>query len=88
VNEKNQPFIAMPKNNQGSICCYSGYGPVFGNKLNNRDLFIASDSNMNRTSYSYLGNSFELTGISHDTEFILAGSKNFQTVEIELYRIN
>ncbi len=88
VNEKKQPFIAMPKNKEGSISCHYSYGPVFGNKSGNRDIYIHSDSNINTTSYSILGGSFKRTAISHDTEFILAGSKNFQTVEIELYRIN
>jgi hypothetical protein len=88
VNEKNQQFISMPKNNQGSICCYSGYGPVFGNKQSNRDICIASNSNMNTSSSSVLGSSFERTDISHDTQLILAGSQNFQTVEVEVYRIN
>jgi hypothetical protein len=78
----------MPKNNQGSISCHFSWGTVFGNKQSNRDIYIASDSNMNTTSYSILGDSFERTGLSHDTQFILAGSKNFQTVEIEVYLIN
>jgi len=88
VNEKNQPFIAMPKNNQGSIRCYSDCGPIFGNKQLNRDICIASDSNMNTKSYSKLGGSFERTGISRDDEFILAGSEHFKSVEIEVYRLN
>jgi hypothetical protein len=88
VNEKNQPFIAISKNKEGSISFYSDNGPVFGNKKPNRDILISSDSNMNRNSYSVLGSNFELTGISHDAQFILAGSKKFQTVEFEVYRIN
>ena len=32
VNEKYQPFISMPKTNQGSISCYSRWGPAFGKK--------------------------------------------------------
>ncbi len=88
VNEKNQPFISMSKNQEGSIGCQLNLGPVFGNKQKNRDLLIASDSNMNTKSYSLLGNSFERTGLSHDAQFILAGSKKFQTVEFEVYRIN
>jgi hypothetical protein len=88
VNEQNQPFISMPKNNQGSIFCFSYYGPIFGNNQLNFDISIATDSNMNTASYSLLGNSFELTDISHDTQLILAGSQNFQTVEVEVYRIN
>ena len=88
VNEKNQPFISMPKNQEGSIKCNSDTGPIFGNKLYNRDIYIASDSNMNKKSYSVLGNSFERTSISHDAEFILAGTRKFQTVEVEVFRIN
>ena len=87
VNEKNQPFISMPKNKEGSISCVSHCGPAFGKKSLNRDLYIYSDSNINTESYSLLGNSFELTGISRDDEFILAGSEHFKTVEIEVYRI-
>jgi len=88
VNEKNQPFISMSKNNVPAIICHSSYGPVFGKKSGNCDISIASNSNMNITSYSNLGCSFERTGISHYTQFTLAGSNNFQTVEIEVYLIN
>jgi len=77
VNEKNQPFISMSKNNVGSIYCDYRYGPVFGKKLSSDDISIASDSNMNTTSYSVLANSFERTGLSHDAQFILAGSRGY-----------
>jgi len=87
VNEKNQPFISMSKNNVRAIFCDSRYGPVFGNLINN-DIMISSDSNIDDESCSILGGSYERTGISHDDEFILAGSQNFQTVEIEVFRIN
>ncbi len=43
VNAKNQPFIAMPKNNQDSICCYSKWGPIFGNRSYGDDKVIRSD---------------------------------------------
>ena len=58
------------KNKVVTFSFLSSWGPVFGNKSGNSDIYIASDSNMNTKSYSILGNGFERTGKSPDAEFL------------------
>ncbi len=64
-----------------SIYANYDYGPVFGDGF---DLFIASNSNVNNNSYSQLGYRY---GRWRSDDF-LAGSKYFQTDEIEIYKVN
>ena len=61
---------------QDAISFASGYGPTFGS---GKDLFISSDSNINKTSYS--------NKTSYDLNNYLDGSRNFQTVEIEIFQV-
>ena len=52
------------------------------------DLNICSDSNMNQTSVSNFGYGFKKTdyrGGTEEAKAILAGSYNFQNVEIEVF---
>jgi hypothetical protein len=82
VNKENKQFQVTCKNNR-AIHFVSHFGPIFVNV----DIFIVSDSNLNLRSYSYLSNFHEhadyLFG-SEKAESILAGSNNFQTVEIKV----
>ena len=74
----------MEPQNQNVIYCHSSYGPSFGD---GRDLFISSDSNKNNR-YSELGSCFTHPDYSHgsnEAKSFLAGSNDFQTVEIEVY---
>ena len=90
VNERNKPFIALAKNKSGSICCDGNYGPCFGNNYG-YDIKIASDSNKNRNSTSHMGQCFQHEDypfLLKESEYILAGSPKFQTLEIEVFRIN
>jgi hypothetical protein len=67
----------MCKNGADAIWCSSWHGLIFGA---GHDILIASDSNSNQESYSNLGPSY-----GHADPSILAGSYNFQTLEIEVF---
>ena len=71
----------------GKSSCF-GFGRGFGGA---RDLFICKDSNINRNSYTNLGNSYELPeGLKYkfnETSDYLAGSYKFKVIEIETYLI-
>ena len=60
----------------------SSSGPTFGG---GDDFGIASDANNNSSSYSYLGNTYELPPGQTDT--FLVGSKHFKVSEIEVFQI-
>jgi len=79
----------MCANGTYAIYCNSSYGPTFGGGT---DIYISSDSNSNQTSYSYFGHTYKHSDYQCGTEkakSILAGSHNFQTLEIEVFvRIN
>ena len=77
VNKENKPFKVMCKNGADAIWCSSWHGLIFGA---GHDILIASDSNSNKESYSNLGPSYD-----HADPSILAGSYNFQTLEIEVF---
>ena len=86
VNKDNKPFKAV-SNNNGAITCYAN-GPVFGGFGKGSDIYISSDSNTNQTSACNFGDTFKHTDYQFGTEkakTILAGSYNFQTVEIEVF---
>jgi len=63
---------------QYSMYTYVNYGPTFGG---GHDLNIADNSNTNNNSYSY---AHSYSGFSSTTLF---GSQNFQTNEIEVFKI-
>jgi hypothetical protein len=74
---------------KNSICCYANYGPSFGgDDTCTKDIFINSDSNTNQYSYCNFGHSYKhedyLCGTDR-AKAILAGSYQFQTVEIEVF---
>ena len=67
-----------------AIGCFSTNGPIFGWD----DIFIASDSNLNRKSYSDFGSNYkhpDYPGGTEKAKSILAGSYNFQTLEVEVF---
>ncbi len=75
----------MCKNGARAIFCHSVYGPTFGG---GSDLYISSGSNSNQTSYSNFGNNYKHADYQYGTTkalSILAGSYNFQTLEIEVF---
>ena len=84
VNKENNPFTAECDLDCVEISCRSRYWLTFGNT----DICIASDSNLNRKSFSDFGISYEhIDYRARETrsESILAGSYHFQTVEIEVF---
>ena len=58
------------------------YGPTFGGS---HDFHIASDANNNSSSYSYLGDTYELPPGQINT--FLVGSNYFKVSEIEVFQI-
>ncbi len=75
----------MCPNGTDAIYCKSTHGPTFGGGF---DIHISSDSNFNQTSYSKYGHTYKHADYTAGTEkamSILAGSKNFQTLEIEVF---
>ena len=83
INKDNEPFtIKCDYYTNCAVACDSRDGPSFGgNNRSNRDIFIASNSNVNQQSYSSLGFTYRST----KAENILAGSHRFQTTEIEVF---
>jgi hypothetical protein len=90
VNEQNKPFIAPAKKNSGAIWSCQSYGPCFGNN-NGYDFKIESDSDKNRNSTSHMGKGYQHKDYPcelKESEYILAGSPKFQTLEIEVFRVD
>ena len=87
VNKDNKPFKA-DSNNNGAIYYHTSYGPAFGGAGKGSEMYISSDSNINQSSYCNFGSSYKHSDYQFGTEktkTILAGSYNFQTVEIEVF---
>ena len=83
VNKENKPFKVKSAGIY-AIRCFSSRGPSFGIG----DIFIASDSNLNRESFSSFGDNYKHAAYQNRSEkakSIPAGSHNFQTVEIEVF---
>ena len=71
-----------------SIYCNASNGPVFGS---GNSIHISNNSNSTMESYSDLGQSYEFTLYSYGTvaaQSFLAGIRNFQTTEIEVFQLN
>jgi len=58
-------------------------GPVFGNG----DIYICSDSNVKKDSYSNLGTAYNCGNLKENT-VMMAGEANFLVEEIEVFRIS
>ena len=85
INKENKPFKVTCTNGATAINCTSTYGPTFGG---GHDIHISSGSNANQTSYSNFGSSYKHADYQNATDkakTILAGSYNFQTLEIEVF---
>jgi hypothetical protein len=80
IKLKSNPYFP-----QNAIYCDSEYGPCFGG---GHDLCIANNANTTMDSYSRLGSDYihpHYAAESNEVETFLAGSINFQLVEIEVY---
>ncbi len=85
VNKENNPFKAKCIKPANSIFCGAKYGPIFGG---GNDIHISTNSNVNQISYANFGQSYAYPIYplgSNQAKSILAGSYNFQTIEIEVY---
>ena len=90
INSENKPLVMKCQEPDKAIGFNCGTGPIFGGTSGTRDLCIWTNSDENTKSYSNLGSSYKhpvyLRG-SAEAKSFLAGSYNFQTVEIEVYSI-
>ena len=93
VNKKKSPFISKCLNSGVEAICYNpSYGPVFGGGASvggGIDLKLASNSNVNKESFSNFGFSYKhekYAKKSFEAQTILAGEYKFQTVDIEVYK--
>ena len=71
--------------NNYAIYCKAGFGPTFGG---GHDIKIWNNSNTTTESYSNLGSSYDFSLFDCGTiraQSFLAGSRNFQTSEIEVF---
>ena len=90
ANKEEKPFKALCSNEgKQALRCKPIRGPFFGGEGDYiRDICIQSDSNLNKESYSNFGHSYQHPDYLKETnkaKKILAGSYNFQTIEIEVY---
>jgi len=84
MNKLNTP-IKMKWSQGSGITCHTSYGPTFGG---GHDLHIDDKSNTNTSSYSDLGYSYSHPDYafgSNEVTSFLAGSYNFQVLEIEVF---
>ena len=88
VNENSTPrLIPVQPNHEYAIYCSSVDGPIFGG---GHDIKILSDSNKSKESYSNLGRSFDFKFFTYGSlsaQSFLAGSRNFQVFEIEVFQL-
>ena len=88
INAENNPFKALFSNNGYALVCNPSYGPVFGNPNFGYDIFISSNSNTSQVCSSSFGYTYHHPDYQKGTskaKSILAGSRSFQTVEIEVF---
>ena len=69
--------MPLIQNYQNAICSNSSYGPTFGS---GHDLHISGNANVNTSSYTYLGNSYQCPAGQNQRTF-LAGNKAFTVVD-------
>ena len=88
VNKDKKQFKTMCSySGKAAMNCLSFYGPTFGG---GSDIQIASNSNVNRKSYSNFGYSYKHVNYQRgkaEALTVLAGSHKFKTVEIEVFTI-
>ena len=86
TNPSNQPqLIPIKTTTAKAIYCFSSHGPVFGCF----DICIQNNSNTSDGNYSELGYSFDFKLHSPETtesESFLAGSRDFKTTEVEVFK--
>ena len=68
---------------QEAIDCHGAHGPAFGAGC---DLSISNNANINSSSYSYLGGTYELSPGQQDTFF--TGSVHFTVTDYEVFGLH
>ena len=82
----------VPKDQNNLICCYSSYGPTFGN---GHDLCIADGCHNNKSSYANFPYQYNKEGDnkytnSQDSYKLFSGATSghsFRVVEYEVFRV-
>ena len=84
VNPQGVDPIKMPlaKDHQYAIYCNSCHGPTFGR---GHDLQVSNNANKSGSSYSNLGNSYQLPTEQQNTFF--TGARNFGVTDYEVFGI-
>ena len=86
VNVESTPLlIPIRADDKYAIRCKSEWGPIFGA---GSDIFVWNNSNETNESFSNLGKSYDFTLFQSGrvkAQSFLAGSRNFQTLEIEVF---
>jgi hypothetical protein len=98
INKENKPFKALISSthtkggyNYSALSCNSSYGPSFGYDRGYVDICIGPNSNAYQSSSSDFGCSFkhqDYPAASAKAKAILAGSRTFQTIDIEVFTKN
>ena len=87
VNISQPQLMPVKAGDAHSIYCHPSHGPIFGA---GHSIHISNNSNTTTVSYSNLcRQSYDFTLFDDVTnDQLLAGSRNFQTSEIEVYQLN
>lgn len=85
VNKYNKPLILECCMPEYAIYCRQDYGPTFGG---GHDLYVCSDCNKVKSSYSKLSHSYCLDRNEDQQTTFLAGGYNFLVSDIEVYSKN
>jgi hypothetical protein len=93
TNKDNKPCKMVTTNAFDSIKCMKECGPIFGGSRSFRvlfdDIFIANNGNLNENSHSALGYTYKHPHYNFDSKeakTFLAGQRDFQLSEIEVYQ--
>ena len=76
--------MPLVQSHQNAIKCNCGYGPSFGA---GHDLHISGNANVNTSSYSYLGDSYQCPAGQPGYTF-LAGNMNFTVADYEVFGLH
>ena len=85
INKEDRPFKVICTNSNYAIKSNTSCGPVFGD---GSDIHVAINSNANKNSFCNFGSAYTHADYQKGTDkakAILAGSYNFQTLEIEVF---
>ena len=76
--------LPLVQNHQSAVHCNRSYGPSFGG---GHDLHISGNANVNTSSYTRLGNSYQCPAGQNCCTF-LAGNKDFTVADYEVFGLH